>query len=145
MSAGAAAPVQEVYRNEAGRQQISSLYSRTLEALPFAHQELDVRTSSFGRVHVVVCGPPQAPPLMLWHGAAAPAPFMLTDCKPLAERYRIYAPDLPCQGNRGLTAQCTASSRAVLPCLRGFRCVFPAWLSLVAVQHWRGWRRVAQL
>ena len=94
-------PAQPLYRSEAARRQFDQLYSRTLEALPFACQELDVQTASFGRVHVVVAGALQGPPLMLWHGAAAPAPYMLDACRPLVERYRVYVPDMPCQGGPG--------------------------------------------
>jgi hypothetical protein len=89
-----------IYGSKAGEHELERLYRKTLAALPFACLERDVQTR-FGRAHVIVCGPPEGAPLMLWHGAAAPAPFMLDSCKLLAEHYRVYAPDLPCQGQSG--------------------------------------------
>ncbi|PRW44324.1 alpha beta hydrolase [Chlorella sorokiniana] len=61
-------------------------------------QQQQQQTASFGRVHVVVCGPPAGPPLLLRHGTTAPAPFMLCapSLGPLLDRFRVYCPDLPC-------------------------------------------------
>ncbi|MFG1907932.1 alpha/beta fold hydrolase [Kribbella sp. NPDC048928] len=51
--------------------------------------------------HVNVCGPPDAPPavLLAGHGATAAAWFAVAPR--LADRYRVYAPDLP--GDAGLS------------------------------------------
>ena len=90
---------QQLYSSAAGEAALSRLYATTLAALPFPHEERWVQTA-FGRVHVVVCGPPAARPLLMWHGATAPAPFMLCapSLRPLVERFRVYCPDLPCHG-----------------------------------------------
>lgn len=95
-----------VYSSAAGEEAIRQLYAKALGALPFPHDQLLVDTPSFGTVHVVVCGDPSAPPLVLWHGTASPAPFALLSFQPLVARFRVYAPDLPCQGAcRELDAQ----------------------------------------
>ena len=87
-----------LYHSAAGEQELRAHYDRTLAALPFPHEERFVETPSFGRVHVVVAGPPAGPPLVLWHGTATPAPFALGAFAPLVDHFRVYAPDLPCQG-----------------------------------------------
>lgn len=103
---------QQLYSSAAGEAALSSLYDTTLAALPFPHEERWVQTA-FGRVHVVVCGPPARRPLLLWHGATAPAPFMLCapSLHPLVDRFRVYCPDLPCHGELPLL---------LLPCLQLF-------------------------
>ncbi|GAA3088155.1 pimeloyl-ACP methyl ester carboxylesterase [Kribbella aluminosa] len=51
--------------------------------------------------HVNVCGPPDAPPAVLLAGHGATAPVWFAVAPLLAERYRVYAPDLP--GDAGLS------------------------------------------
>lgn len=87
-----------MYATKAGEAAIRQLYDRALASLPFPHEERTVTTASFGSTHVTLCGPPSARPLLLWHGTAAPAPYMLAALQPLVERFRIYCPDIPCQG-----------------------------------------------
>ncbi len=90
---------QQLYSSAAGEAALRRLYATTLAALPFPHEERWVQTA-FGRVHVVVCGPSDGRPLLLWHGATAPAPFVLCapSLRPLVARFRVYCPDLPCHG-----------------------------------------------
>ena len=93
-------PPPTIYRSAAGEAAIRALYDKALAALPYEHAERLVETS-FGTAHVLVCGPADAPPLMLWSGFGVPAPFMVRMCDPLLERqpFRVYVTDFPCQGN----------------------------------------------
>jgi hypothetical protein len=91
-------PPPPLYRSAAAEARFSLLYTQALQALPFPHEERLVQTPSFGSVHVTVCGPRGALPLLLWHGTAAPGPFMLPALEPLVERCRVFVPDIPCQG-----------------------------------------------
>lgn len=93
----AAAPPQSMYRSVDGEKAIRALYDQCLSALPFQHEERLVETS-FGTAHVVVCGPPDAPPLVMWHGMGLPAPFVLALFHSLIPQFRIYAPDMPYHG-----------------------------------------------
>lgn len=104
------APAQ-LYASPAGEAALCSLYDATLAALPFQHEQLVVQTPSFGRVHVVVCGPADQPPLLLRCGAMAPAPFMLCApaLRPLIDRFRVYCPDLPCHRAWQLLGLCCAA------------------------------------
>lgn len=91
---------QQLFSTAAGEAALRRLYAATLAALPFPFEERWVQTASFGRAHVVVCGPPAGHPLLLWHGSTAPAPYMLCtpSLRPLVDRFRVYCPDLPCHG-----------------------------------------------
>ncbi|KAL4451883.1 hypothetical protein ABPG75_007545 [Micractinium tetrahymenae] len=86
-----------LYSSAEGEAALRRLYDDTLAALPFQHEERWVDTPSFGRAHVLVAGPEGAPPLMLWHGTAAPGPLMLRAFDPLVKRFRVYCPDIPLQ------------------------------------------------
>lgn len=80
-----------------GAAALAELYDATLAALPLPHEVVWVETS-FGRTHVLVVGPPEAPPCIMFHGTACPAPFMCAGLGPdLPQRCRIYMPDIPGQ------------------------------------------------
>ena len=87
----------QLYCSPEGEAELAAAYDRTRVALPFPTEERVVATR-FGTAHVLAAGPAAAPPLLLWHGAAAPAPYMLASFPQLAEHFRVYAPDTPCQG-----------------------------------------------
>lgn len=86
-----------LYSSEAGERAVRAQYAAALAAIPFPHQERLIHTESFGAVHVIISGRSSAPPLMLWHAAAAPAPYAIACLAPLVARFRVFAPDLPCQ------------------------------------------------
>ena len=95
-------PASPLFRSAEGERLLSQHYDRMLALLPFPAHEIDVPTPTFGRTHVTVAGKEGAPPLMLWQGAGAPGPFMLSLLgAQLVGRYRIYAPDTPGQGRYG--------------------------------------------
>eukprot|EP00887_Chlorella_sp_A99_P007447 scaffold2.g7447.t1 len=87
-------PPAGIYRSPAGEAAIRGLYASALAALPHEHEERTVPTSH-GAAHVTVCGRPDAPALVVWHGMGGPAPYVLRMLAPLARRFCIYAPDLP--------------------------------------------------
>lgn len=95
----------------AGEAEIRRLYDESLSGLPFSHEARLVDTAGFGMAHVITCGPPRAPPLVVWHGMAMPGPFLLHDIfRPLAERYRLHLPDIPGQGQQAGLAVCMLAS-----------------------------------
>lgn len=55
-----------------------------------------------GLTHVLIAGPDDAPPVILWHGMGACAPTWANQINRLAQEYRIYAPDTP--GSMGKSA-----------------------------------------
>jgi 2-hydroxy-6-oxonona-2,4-dienedioate hydrolase len=51
-------------------------------------------STKFGDTHVLVGGPPSAPPLVAVHGAMASSAHMLREIAPMLARYRVYAIDV---------------------------------------------------
>ncbi len=68
------------------------LYDRAVDALGVDVEERWVETRH-GRTHLLVTGPPEGPPLMLFHGGNALNPLSLAWFRPLAREWRIHAPD----------------------------------------------------
>ncbi|MFD0715774.1 alpha/beta fold hydrolase [Paenibacillus sp. GCM10027626] len=56
-----------VFKSEAGQQQVITSYDRLLKRWPVAIQEVDIDTS-YGTTHCIVAGNPGNPPLILLHG-----------------------------------------------------------------------------
>ncbi len=83
----------EVFRDEAAKARIRAWYDTFRDALPMAVSDREVETSA-GRTHVLVAGPPDAPPLVCLHGALASSAHVLPELGHLVERYRVYAVDV---------------------------------------------------
>lgn len=90
-------PPPAIYASLAGERALRARYTAALAGLPFPHHERLVITGSYGAVHVTMAGHPAAAPLLLWHAAALPGPLLLAAFAPLASRFRVIAPDFPCQ------------------------------------------------
>ncbi len=57
-----------------------------------------LETESAGRIHYLAAGDPSNPPVLLLHGVSVSAATWLPMVGPLAEEYRVYAPDRPGRG-----------------------------------------------
>jgi len=101
-AAQAAAPV--LYRSEAGRDAVMTLYERKLQRLTLAHDTAMVPTR-YGFTHVLTLGSPDAPPLLALHGVHFGGPFMADFVAPFADRYRIIIPDIVGQPGRSADVQ----------------------------------------
>lgn len=55
-------------------------------------------TDTAGRVHYLAAGDPRGEPVLLLHGITEPAAIWLPVVSVLADRYRVYAPDMPGEG-----------------------------------------------
>jgi pimeloyl-ACP methyl ester carboxylesterase len=64
-----------------------------MKSWPLPYQEFDIPTY-FGRTHVVVCGPPNAPPVVLLHGYWATATMWARNVAELGRDHRVYAIDV---------------------------------------------------
>lgn len=91
-----------IYRTPQGEAEILALYDCTLNQIParFEHRMLPTR---FGETHVLVTGPADAPPLVIFHGGNMVNPISLRWFAPLLKHYRVYAPDTV--GHPGRSAQ----------------------------------------
>ena len=81
-----------IYKSDAARAAIEALYDRALSRLPFPTESRRVDTT-FGSTHVLVAGPEGAPPLLALQGGNVVNPLTLAWLTPLADEFRIYAPD----------------------------------------------------
>lgn len=105
-------PPPAIYASLAGERALRARYTAALAGLPFPHHERLVITDSYGAVHVTMAGHPAAAPLLLWHAAALPGPLLLAAFAPLASRFRVIAPDFPCQREQGLPVRHSVLGRA---------------------------------
>jgi pimeloyl-ACP methyl ester carboxylesterase len=97
-----------MYRTPAGETTIRRLYERDLMRLGLPVQRVILPTR-FGETHVLSVGPQAAPPILLFQGGNVTNPLTLAWFRPLAEHFRIYAPDTI--GHPGLSAQTRLSPR----------------------------------
>lgn len=91
-----------IYTSEAGEREILGRYTRALDAWPVPAERMRVPTRE-GETFVLVCGPANAPPLVLLHGSGANATTWWGDVPTWARHFRVYAVDLV--GEPGLSAR----------------------------------------
>lgn len=90
-----------VYRSAEAAEAVEAKYRHILEAWPVAKREFSLPTRQ-GETFVLVCGPPDAPPVVLLHGAQANAAAWLPDVGPWSSKFRLYLVDMI--GEAGLSA-----------------------------------------
>jgi pimeloyl-ACP methyl ester carboxylesterase len=81
-----------IYRSPASQAAIEEMYDRQVAKLPFPVESRYVDTR-FGRTHLLVGGSKEAQPLVIFHGGNDTNPSTLGWFAPLAEKFRIIAPD----------------------------------------------------
>jgi len=82
-----------IYKNREGEAEILALYDEALADLGAEHESLTVSTRC-GDTHVLGVGPEDAPPAVFLPGGNFMNPTCLQWFLRLADRYRVYAPDL---------------------------------------------------
>ncbi len=82
-----------IYRTEEGRASMARWYQHFVDQLDRKDLEsLEVETR-YGKTHVLVGGPKDAPPLWCFHGAMSSAPAALSQVPDLLNRFRVFFPD----------------------------------------------------
>ncbi|MBM7648667.1 pimeloyl-ACP methyl ester carboxylesterase [Bacillus ectoiniformans] len=81
-----------IYKGKTGRKTIQDHYENYLHTLPFEVERNYVDTS-YGRTHMLMAGPKDGKPLFILQGGNCINPMTLSWFSPLANQYRIYAPD----------------------------------------------------
>jgi pimeloyl-ACP methyl ester carboxylesterase len=94
------APRSSIYASQAVEAEVAGLYAEKLAAWPVPHESVMLETRR-GRVHVVVSGPADAPPVLLLHPAALPSWVWAPNVAALNGAWRTYAVDLV--GDAGLS------------------------------------------
>ena len=103
---------ESIYRSEAWRAAIERHYDRALERLPFPTESTMVPTR-FGNSHVLVTGPADGPPVVIFQGGNVVNPLTLAWFAPLAGRLRIYAPDTIGQPGRSAGRRVSANDSSL--------------------------------
>src|SRR5215217_5423060 len=99
---------ESIYKTPEGEAEIRALYDEALAGLVLGHDSLTVGTR-LGETHVLALGPEDAPPVVFLPGGNALNPTCLKWFLPLAERHRLYAPDIV--GQPGFSAQTRPSPK----------------------------------
>ena len=87
------------YKSEGGYNAIMSWYEQALESVEVPLKSHYVETR-FGRTHMLVCGPEDAPALFLLPGIAGCAPLWRRQFAKFSESFRVYAVDVIGQPGR---------------------------------------------
>jgi pimeloyl-ACP methyl ester carboxylesterase len=90
-----------IYKTEAGEREIRRRYEETLTHWPVPAEQRRVPTRE-GDTFVLVCGPDDAPPLVLLHGSGSNAAMWMGDVTAWARHFRVHAVDMI--GEPGLSA-----------------------------------------
>ena len=99
---GRCSTTESIYKTPEGEAKIRALYDEALAELSLGYESLTVRTR-LGDTHVLAVGPEGAPPALFLPGGNFLNPTCLSWFLPLAESYRLYAPDIV--GQPGRSAQ----------------------------------------
>ncbi len=91
-------PKTSIYKSEPLRKKVYAQYEQQLRNWPSDTEHLYLNTD-YGRVHVLACGDPQLPPILLFHAASMSAHSWAETLPALEGKYRIYAVDHPGEGN----------------------------------------------
>ncbi|CAM3959974.1 alpha/beta hydrolase [Cohnella lubricantis] len=84
--------MKRMYRSDRDRQRYLAAYEAAMGLWPIPYEERSAETSH-GRTHVIVAGPEDAPPLVLFHGMGASSTMWYPNVAELAKRFRLYAVD----------------------------------------------------
>ena len=82
-----------IYRSPEGQAEILRLYDEAISRLGISCESMMVSTR-YGETHLLSLGPENAPPVMFFHGGNFLNPTCLRWYLPIAQRHRIYAPDI---------------------------------------------------
>jgi pimeloyl-ACP methyl ester carboxylesterase len=95
-----------VFKSPEAGEAVRTLYRRVLDGWPTPHDETRVATRQ-GETFVLSCGPKDAPPLVLLHGAQANIAAWAGDAAVWAGRFRVHAIDMI--GEAGFSAEARPS------------------------------------
>ena len=81
------------YKSPKGEAAYMAVYEAAMNLWPVPYEET-VIDNRFGSTQVVVCGPPEAPPLVLLHGYLATSTMWSPNIADFSKEYRVYAIDV---------------------------------------------------
>lgn len=83
---------QPLYQSNEFKEKLWQIYDSKLEKWPVPYETRIIETDC-GTVHIIVCGPEEAPPVLLLHAASMSSWSWLYNMKVLVHDYRTYAID----------------------------------------------------
>lgn len=81
-----------IYKSDAGKEAILSLYDKQLERLDREYKDLYIKTT-FGKTHLIETGNMSGVPLLVFHGGNATTAYNLLFCDFLMNDFHIFAVD----------------------------------------------------
>jgi len=85
--------METIYKSEAGKELILSLYREILEEWPMANRQYQVETRH-GSTFVIESGDAAKPPLILLHGSVSNSLTWLADVLTFSETHHVFAVDI---------------------------------------------------
>lgn len=92
-------PKTSIYLSEEYRQELMQIYDGHMQSWPAGSEDISIETT-YGNVHVLACGNPENPPLVMVHAASMGAFSWIDNLDPLIDHYRIYSVDNMGEGNK---------------------------------------------
>lgn len=92
-------PKSSIYKSDNDRQELMAVYDQCMKDWPVSTRSHYLETQ-YGRVHVLECGSPSNPPLVMFHAASMGAHSWSVNLEPIIDHYHIYSFDNPGEGNR---------------------------------------------
>lgn len=89
------------FKTPEGKAAFLAAYETAMNLWPVPYEALDIPTR-FGMTHVVTCGPKDAPPLVLLHGASMTSAMWSPNIADFSKHYRLYAIDVIGQPGRSI-------------------------------------------
>ena len=83
-------------------------YNKTLQLWQIPFEEVDVKTT-YGKAHVIICGPEDGTPLVLFHGTDASSTMWYPNIQEFSKNHRVYAIDYPLEAGKSV-ANCVKLS-----------------------------------
>lgn len=93
------APKSSIYLSEELRNELMGIYDQKVANWPENTEDIFIE-SMYGTVHVLTCGNPDNPPLVMIHAASMGAHSWAENLDPLIDHYRIYSVDNIGEGNK---------------------------------------------
>ena len=81
------------FKNPKGEAESIAAYAATMRLWPVPYESMDIR-SRFGSTHLVICGPKDAPPLVLLYCFFTSLTIWAYNIADLSHDYRMYALDM---------------------------------------------------
>ena len=92
-------PATSIYKSPEYKAKLMAIYDAKLTQWPVPYESVFVDTK-YGKIHVIISGPENAPPVLLIHASGLSGWSWIHNVKALNEKYRTYAIDNIGEGNK---------------------------------------------